>query len=77
MHDDYCEKCHTDEGRKDEDGSSVLAGQWLQYLQFTAEDFHSGAREMPKKMKSRIEAMAKEGGADSLDKVMHFYASQK
>ena len=33
LHKDHCEKCHVDEGMKDEDGSSVLAGQWLPYLQ--------------------------------------------
>jgi sulfide dehydrogenase cytochrome subunit len=73
---EHCEKCHEDGGRKDEDGSSILAGQWLPYLQFAMADFTSGAREMPKKMKSQVEkAQAKDPKA--LDALLHFYASQK
>ena len=74
---EYCETCHVDGGRKDEDGSGVLAGQWLPYLHYAVEDFQSGAREMPKKMKKRIEAMLKDAGPDSLESTLHFYASQK
>ena len=76
LHKDHCEKCHVDEGTKDEDGSSVLAGQWLPYLQFQMEDFVGGTREMPKKMKSQVEKV-KEKGPDAIDSLLHFYASKK
>jgi cytochrome subunit of sulfide dehydrogenase len=76
LHKEHCEKCHVDEGMKDEDGSSVLAGQWLPYLRFQMEDFLAGTREMAKKMKSQVEK-AKEKGPDALDSLLQFYASKK
>lgn len=77
LHKENCEKCHEDNGFKDEDGSSILAGQWLPYLQFQLADFHAKKREMPEKMAKRLEAMVKEGGEKTLDEVAHFYASQQ
>jgi len=75
--DEHCERCHEDGGRKDEDGSGVLAGQWLPYLRFSMEDFQSGAREMPKKMKKAIESMVGEAGPGSIESVVQYYAGQK
>jgi len=77
LHKDYCEKCHEDNGSKDEDGSSILAGQWMPYLQYSFADFKSGARETPKKMKTKLEEMLKKHGDASVDQLAHFYASQK
>ncbi|MEY3219278.1 MAG: hypothetical protein RIT27_635 [Pseudomonadota bacterium] len=77
LHKDNCEKCHEEGGFKDEDGSSILAGQWLPYLQFQLADFHAEKREMPKKMAKKLKSMVKDGGDKSLDEVAHFYASQK
>jgi len=77
LHKDYCEKCHEDNGSKDEDGSSILAGQWMPYLQYSFADFKSGARETPKKMKTKLEEMLKKHGDASVDQLTHFYASQK
>jgi sulfide dehydrogenase cytochrome subunit len=76
LHKDYCEKCHEDNGFTDEDGSSILAGQWLPYLQFSLADFQAGNRSMTKKMKKRMEKMVKAHGEASLDNVAHFYSSQ-
>jgi sulfide dehydrogenase cytochrome subunit len=76
FHKDNCEKCHAEEGTKDEDGSGVLAGQWLPYLQFQMEDFLAGTREMPKKMKSEVEKVQKKA-PDALESLLHFYASKK
>lgn len=76
LHNEFCKKCHADNGKKDEDGSNVLAGQWLPYLNFAMDDFTSGARKMEKKMKGQVEDVQKKdpGGLDAL---LHFYASQK
>jgi cytochrome subunit of sulfide dehydrogenase len=77
LHKENCDKCHEDNGFKDEDGSSILAGQWLPYLQFQMVDFNAKKREMPEKMAKRVDAMIKEHGDKSLDAVSHFYASQQ
>jgi sulfide dehydrogenase cytochrome subunit len=76
-HDKYCDKCHEDGGQKDEDGCGILAGQWLPYLQFQLEDYHTGKRKMSKKMKKRMKKMVKEQGEGAYDDVAHYYASQK
>jgi len=62
LHKDNCEKCHEEGGFKDEDGSSILAGQWLPYLQFQLADFNAKKREMPEKMAKRLNAMVKDNG---------------
>lgn len=77
LHDKYCDKCHEKGGRIDDDGTSILAGQWMPYLTFSLEDFNSGARNMPKKMKRKLEKMVEKEGAEGLDSIVHFYGSQK
>lgn len=76
-HEEYCEKCHEEKGAVDSDGSGILAGQWLPYMQWQLADFNAGSREMSKKMAKRMEAMVKEHGEGALDEVAHFYASHK
>lgn len=72
LHRQRCEKCHQEEGRESEDGG-VLAGQWLEYLQITMDDFLAKKRPMPKKMAEKFEDLSK----DDVDALMHFYASQQ
>lgn len=76
-HKDYCDKCHEEGGKLDVDGSSILAGQWLPYLQYSMADFHSERRSMSKKMAKRMKKMVEDHGESSLDDVSHYYASQK
>jgi len=76
LHDEYCEKCHEEGGRNPED-SSVLAGQWIPYLQISMEEFLNGEREMPKKMKKKVNTLIKKQGKASIDDLNHFYGSQK
>jgi cytochrome subunit of sulfide dehydrogenase len=76
LHKQQCENCHADNGFTDEDGSSILAGQWLPYLQASLSDFHKGERDMPKKMADAMKAVTKKGGEESLEQLAHFYASQ-
>jgi sulfide dehydrogenase cytochrome subunit len=75
LHDKYCEKCHEKGGRID-DETAILAGQWMPYLTFSMEDYTSGSREMPKKMKKKVDALIEKAGAAGIDDVIHFYASQ-
>ena len=68
-----CEKCHEDNGASPDDDAGILAGQWLPYLNYTMADFTSDRREMPKKMKKKVEKLS----AEDIEAVMHFLASQK
>ncbi len=77
LHKKYCEKCHEDGGKKAEEDSAILAGQWKPYLQFTMADFLSGSRPMTKKMKRQVEKLLKSKGEKGLSSIIEFYASQQ
>lgn len=72
VHDDACEKCHENGGRKG-DGSGMLAGQWVPYLKHAITDFNGGHRDMPKKMRAKM----KELNDKDFEALVQFYASQK
>jgi len=69
---EHCAKCHTDDGRTafEEAGTPVLAGQWLRYLQFQADDYLSGSRPMIKHMGRHVKKLT----AQDLENLAHFYA---
>lgn len=75
LHDDRCEKCHVENGRKAED-EGIIAGQWIEYLQISMNEYRSGKRKMPKKMAAKIEGEGKLSDAD-VEALIHFYASQQ
>lgn len=76
VHKKFCEKCHEDGGAAGEDAPR-MAGQWTPYLHNTMVDFMSGKREMPKKMKKKVDAMMKKHGDAGPKELMSYYASQK
>ncbi|NCA69913.1 MAG: cytochrome c4 [Sphingobacteriia bacterium] len=85
LHDKQCESCHAEGGMplKDEETGEdaeeffLLAGQWTPYLQFTLQDFREERREMPKKMRDKLEAVLKSDGEDGVAALLAFYASQQ
>jgi len=46
-------------------------------LEYSLIDFHSDARGMPKKMKSRLKDVMETAGEDGLTDLIHYYASQQ
>ena len=66
-----CVKCHEDGGSSPADDAGILAGQWLDYLRDQFEAFESGKREMPKKMKKKMDKMSKE----DINALLQYYAS--
>jgi sulfide dehydrogenase cytochrome subunit len=78
LHDKFCEKCHSEGGKVLEDEEYyVLAGQWTPYLHYTMMDFQEDRREMPKKMRSKLDDLLKKEGDDGLKALFAFYASQQ
>lgn len=73
LHQLHCDKCHADGGRSAEDESGILAGQWMPYLRTSLKEFTGGKREMPEKMKPKIEKL----GASDLEALVQYYGSQK
>nr|VFK37727.1 MAG: sulfide dehydrogenase (flavocytochrome c), cytochrome c subunit [Candidatus Kentron sp. TC]VFK40876.1 MAG: cytochrome subunit of sulfide dehydrogenase [Candidatus Kentron sp. TC]VFK53719.1 MAG: cytochrome subunit of sulfide dehydrogenase [Candidatus Kentron sp. TC] len=76
LHEKYCEKCHEEGGNLD-DGTAILAGQWMPYLRYGLRDFSSGASEAPKKMKKRLDTLVKEHGIDGIEALIQYYGSQQ
>ncbi|NKN34374.1 c-type cytochrome [Marichromatium bheemlicum] len=79
LHDRFCEKCHAEGGIPliDEEDYNILAGQWTPYLRYTMEDFRAERRELPKKMRSKLEDLLEHHGEDGLEALYAFYASQQ
>ncbi|MCW8887565.1 MAG: cytochrome c4 [Gammaproteobacteria bacterium] len=77
LHKKYCEKCHEDGGRSSEDDAGILASQMMPYLRNTMADFTSGGREMPKKMKKKVNSLKKSKGDKGMDQLIHYYGSQR
>ena len=78
LHEDYCEKCHEDEGTSVED--VPMAGQWMSYIEWTLLDYLNGKNNPEKDMKKKLDAMI----ADHPDMtkaalahdLSHFYGSR-
>ena len=77
LHEKYCEKCHAEGGKKPEEDSGLLAGQWLPYLHFTMADFMSGKREMTKKMRKKVKKLLGKEGDKGIEALMNYWASQQ
>jgi sulfide dehydrogenase cytochrome subunit len=74
LHDEYCEKCHEENGRPGDAGT--LAGQWMPYLQYSMVDFISGKREYPRKMQRKVDAAIEAHGNRAMPALLNYYASQ-
>jgi sulfide dehydrogenase cytochrome subunit len=70
-----CDKCHEDGGAYQDDDTPRLAGQWLDYLLFKAQDYKNDKIDVPqpKKMKRAISKLSME----DMEAVAHFYATKK
>jgi sulfide dehydrogenase cytochrome subunit len=78
LHDKYCEKCHAEGGKVLEDEEYyILAGQWTPYLQYALSDFREGRRDMPKKMKKKLDKLLEREGEKGLAALFAYYASQQ
>ena len=73
IHAANCEKCHTKGGSVADDDAGIVAGQWLPYLDSTMQDYKSGKRAPPDKMKPKIDKLS----AADLEAVTQYYASEK
>lgn len=74
LHKKHCKKCHSDEGSYADDDASILAGQWIPYLEQVFADWASGDRQMlDDKMKEKTDLLS----ADDIDAMVHFYGSQQ
>lgn len=72
----YCEKCHEEDGYK-ADGIGVMAGQTMDYLRFMVADFFSGDREWEKRQAKKMKALMEDHGQEGYEAVIHYVGSKK
>lgn len=78
VHEKSCETCHSKNGYDNDEGVSVLAGQWKEYLHISMNEFLSGKRPMVKKMANKVLVDGEKKLTDAeVEALIHFYASQK
>jgi cytochrome subunit of sulfide dehydrogenase len=73
IHDQACEKCHSEGGALADDDAGILAGQSRLYLKQTLADLMSGKRPISEKMKVKTDALK----PDDVEALLHYYASQQ
>ncbi len=73
VHEQHCDRCHSDAGANPDDEASILAGQWMGYMQRTFAEYRSHERDQPKTMKEKLDALS---DAD-ITALLNFYASKQ
>lgn len=71
LHDEHCDRCHSEEGTNPEDEAGMLGGQQMGYLRDTFAAYMDGSREQPGKMKQKLDPMS----ADDIEAMVHYYGS--
>lgn len=71
VHDMYCEKCHSEGATQAKDDAGMMAGQWIPYLHQAIDEFQSGKRPIPKKMKAKLDEVTPE----DINALIQFYGS--
>jgi cytochrome subunit of sulfide dehydrogenase len=69
----HCKKCHEDGGSSPDDDAGILAGQWMPYIRHTFEEFGSGQRPVPKKMKPKFSELTK----DDIEALVNYFGGFK
>lgn len=73
IHEAECDRCHSEGGSNVEDEASILAGQWMGYIEGTFAQYASGDRPQDKKMKEKMDSLS----AENVTALIHYYASQQ
>jgi len=74
LHKKYCQKCHNTKGEVNDDEASKLAGQWSDYLRLSFQDIKAGKREIPRKMKKRLQRLLARQGDQAIEALLAYYA---
>lgn len=73
VHNEHCDRCHSDAGMNVDDEAGMLGGQWMGYLETTFAEYAAGEREQPSKMKDKMDLLT----ADDVKALLHYYAGQQ
>lgn len=73
VHNEHCDRCHSDGGSNAEDEAGLLAGQQMGYMRTTFAQYASDEREQPNKMQQKMDQLSE----SDVEALVHFYASQQ
>lgn len=73
LHDEKCDKCHSEGGSNPDDEASILAGQWIGYMETTFAQYRADERDQPSKMRDKMNELS----ADDEKALIAYYASQQ
>ncbi len=71
LHEEHCDRCHSEAGTNPDDEAGMLGGQMMGYLATTFGQYRAGEREMPKKMKEKIDLLSD----DDVTALVNYYGS--
>ncbi len=71
LHNEHCDKCHSDAGTNPDDEAGMLGGQPMDFLRNSFKDFVADTRGQPKKMKEKMDLLSE---AD-YEALAHYYGS--
>ena len=71
LHEEHCDRCHSEAGTNAEDEAGMLGGQMMGYMKTTFAQFTDGSREQPKKMKEKFDTLS----ADDKTALLNYYGS--
>jgi sulfide dehydrogenase cytochrome subunit len=73
LHDEKCDKCHSEGGSNPDDEASILAGQWSGYMATMFAQYKADERDQPSKMRDKMNELSD----DDAKALIAYYASQQ
>lgn len=71
LHEEHCERCHSEKGADPDADVPILAGQWTPYLRSQLDNLLHGKRIVSRRMSTRVKKLTQE----EIDALLSFYAS--
>jgi len=71
LHNEHCDKCHSEAGTNPDDEAGMMGGQPMGYLRSSFKEFAADTRSQPKKMKEKMDMLSE---AD-FDALANYYGS--
>jgi sulfide dehydrogenase cytochrome subunit len=73
VHEEHCDRCHSEGGMNPDDEAGILGGQWMGYMEHAFAEYRADERDQPAQMKEKIDALS---DAD-VTALLHYYASEQ
>jgi sulfide dehydrogenase cytochrome subunit len=71
LHDQHCDRCHSEAGTNAEDEAGMLGGQQMGYLRDMFAQYADGSREQPGKMQEKMDELS----GDDVEALVNYYGS--